>query len=142
MIDSICMCFVLQMGPHPATIDPKSGHKTLQIEKFCLKSAGQAKKRGLNALFSMTSVSHKTSGTSLGQQRDTEQVGTKQCPPEMIGRAKGRNMSIQMIEWLLLFRSRFRLDQRVVGYRRFLFRIRRRIAKRHRLNDRSARSHT
>jgi hypothetical protein len=38
------------------------------------KNAGQTQKRGLNALFSMASVSHFTSGTSLercGTSRDT-----------------------------------------------------------------------
>jgi hypothetical protein len=69
------MPFVLQMGPYAAMIDPNSGPKILQIENFCRKSAGQAKKQGPNALFSMTSLSHKMRGTSVGQGWDTGQAG-------------------------------------------------------------------
>jgi hypothetical protein len=73
LIDPICMPFVLQTGPFPAMIDPESGQKILQNRKFCSKSAGQAQKRALNALFSMVFLSHAMGGTTLGQamQRDS-----------------------------------------------------------------------
>jgi hypothetical protein len=45
------------------------------VAHFYRKSAGQAKKQELNALFSMTSLSHKMRGTSVGQAWDTGQAG-------------------------------------------------------------------
>ena len=51
---------------------PLNRHKTLFLSA---KSAGQARKRVLNVLFSMTSVSRSMGGTSLGQHRDTGQAG-------------------------------------------------------------------
>src|SRR6478752_9255363 len=41
--------------------------------------AGQAKKRGLNALFSVPSLSRNMRGTSLGQGWDKEQGGTNEA---------------------------------------------------------------
>src|SRR5881392_4046727 len=40
--------------------------------RFLLKKAGQAQKRKLNTVFSWTSLSRSTPGTSLGQQRDKD----------------------------------------------------------------------
>ena len=76
LIDPICMPFVLQTGPFPAMIDPESGQKILQNRKFCSKSAGQAQKRALNALFSMVSLSHAMGGTKVGQHWDKRCSGT------------------------------------------------------------------
>jgi hypothetical protein len=74
-VDPLSAPFVLQTGPTPATNDPDYGPKTLQIEKFCRKIAGQAQKRKLKALFSIVSLSHSMRGTSLGQQWDKGQAG-------------------------------------------------------------------
>ena len=75
LIDSICMQFVLQMGPIPATIDPEKGRKPPQNRFLFAKSAGQSQKQELNTLFSITSVSRLLRGTSLGQGWDTGQAG-------------------------------------------------------------------
>ena len=84
-IDPICILFVLQKGTILAVNDPNYGPKTLQIEKFCRKLAGQIKKIGLTAFFPNnfpvprntwdkpgTRLGHATSGTLESRSENGE----------------------------------------------------------------------
>src|SRR5215469_671433 len=68
--NTVCTSFVLQTGPIRPQVTPKRVQMDTETH-FFRKSAGQRQKQGLNALFSMTSVSHKVPGTRVGQ------VGTR-----------------------------------------------------------------